>query len=156
MYLISWQIMCFGQKTQQQQNRKSNMKILAWTGNRIGTPCTPVGCVTSGPPSQLNVSIVFKQINCFNAMGRYCRLINKAEFAGHTFSTSSLLWRVIKCYPCQSVRAPEIWCPLNNFWKTASIQFKSGMLIYNIKTQIKFNLGYNPLIVDRVMGFFFF
>ena len=108
MYLISWQIMCFGQKTQQQQNRKSNMKILAWTGNRIGTPCTPVGCVTSGPPSQLNVSIVFKQINCFNAMGRYCRLINKAEFAGHTFSTSSLLWRVIKCYPWQSPVCPSV------------------------------------------------
>jgi len=130
-------------------------KSLPEPGIEPGTPCTPVGCVTSGPPSQLNVSIVFKQINCFNAMGRYCRLINKAEFAGHTFSTSSLLWRVIKCYPCPSVRAPEIWCPLNNFWKTASIQFKFGMLIYNIKTQIKFDLGYNPLIVDRVMGFFF-
>jgi len=30
-----------------------------------------------------------------------------------------------------SVRPSVIknWCPLNNFWKTASIQFKFGMLI---------------------------
>jgi len=70
-------------------------------------------------------------------------------------------WRGIKCYPCPCVRASvracvrpsviKIWCPLNNFWKTASIQFKF-MLIYNIKTQAKFDLGYNPLIFDRVMG----
>ena len=52
-----------------------------------------------------------------------------------------------------SVRASviKIWCPLNNFWKTASIQFKFGMLIYNIKTQVEFDLSYNPLIFDRVM-----
>ena len=75
-------------------------------------------------------------------------------------------WRGIKCYPCPcvhpSVRARvracvrpsviKIWWLLNNFWKTASIQFKFGMLIYNIKTQVKFDLGYNPLIFDRVMG----
>jgi len=30
--------------------------------------------------------------------------------------------------------------------------FKFGMLIYNIKTQVELNLGYNPLIFDRVMG----
>ena len=36
----------------------------------------------------------------------------------------------------------KIWCPLNNFWKTASIQFKFGMLIYNIETQVEFDLGY--------------
>jgi len=46
----------------------------------------------------------------------------------------------------------KIWCLLNNFWKTESIQFKFGMLIYNIKTQVKFDLEYNPLIFDRVMG----
>jgi len=46
----------------------------------------------------------------------------------------------------------KIWRPLNNFWKTASIQFKFGMLIYNIKTQVEFDLDYNPLIFDRVMG----
>jgi len=67
-------------------------------------------------------------------------------------------WRGIKCYPCLSVRSSvrasgiKIWCPLNNFWKTASIQFKFGMLIFYIKTQVEFNLGYNPLIFDRVMG----
>jgi len=50
-------------------------------------------------------------------------------------------WRGIKCYPCPYVcpSVIKIWCPLNNFWKTASIQFKFGMLIvYNIKTQVKF------------------
>jgi len=46
----------------------------------------------------------------------------------------------------------KIWCRLNNFKKTAWIQFKFGMLIYNIKTQVKFDLGYNPLIFDGVMG----
>ena len=46
----------------------------------------------------------------------------------------------------------KIWCPLNNFWKTASIQFKFDMLIYNIKTQVKSDLGYNPLIFYGVMG----
>ena len=53
-----------------------------------------------------------------------------------------------------SVRPSVIksWCPLNNFWKNAWIQFKFGMLIYNIKTQVKFDLGYNPLIVDGVIG----
>jgi len=65
-------------------------------------------------------------------------------------------WRGIKCYPCPwvraSVRLSEIWCPLNNFWKTASIQFKFGMLIYDIKTQVEFDLGYNLLILDGVMG----
>ena len=67
-------------------------------------------------------------------------------------------WRGIKCNPCLSVRPSvrlsviKIWCPLNNFLKTASIQFKFYMFIYNIKTQVKFDLGYNPLIFDRVMG----
>ena len=70
-------------------------------------------------------------------------------------------WRGIKCYPLSvpvSVRPSacpsviKIRCLLNNFWKTAWIQFKFGMLIYNIKTQVEFDLGYNPLIFDRVMG----
>jgi len=48
-------------------------------------------------------------------------------------------WRGIKCYPCPCVRACvrasvrpsviKIWCPLNNFWRTASIWFIFGMLI---------------------------
>jgi len=67
-------------------------------------------------------------------------------------------WRGIKCYPCPCVRLSvclsiiKIWCPLNNFWKTALIQFKFSMLIFNIKTQVMFDLGYNPLIFDGVMG----
>jgi len=28
------------------------------------------------------------------------------------------------------------------------------MLIYNIKTQVEFDLGYNPLIFDGVMGLY--
>jgi len=28
------------------------------------------------------------------------------------------------------------------------------MLIYNIKTQVEFDLGYNPLIFNGVMGLF--
>ena len=36
-------------------------------------------------------------------------------------------WRGIKCYPCPWVRPSvrpsviKIWCPLNNFWKTANL-----------------------------------
>jgi len=62
------------------------------------------------------------------------------------------------CYTCLCVRLSvrtsviKIWCPLKNFWKTASIQFNFGMLIYNIKTQVEVDLGYNPLTFDRVMG----
>jgi len=56
----------------------------------------------------------------------------------------SVWWSSIKCYVRPSVI--KIWCPLNNFWKTASIPFIFGMLIYNIKTQVEFDLGYNPLI----------
>ena len=44
------------------------------------------------------------------------------------------------------------WCPLNNFWKTASIPFIFGLLIYSIKTQVEFDLGYTPLIFDGVMS----
>jgi len=71
-------------------------------------------------------------------------------------------FRGIKCYPVSvraSVRACvrpsviKIWCPLNNFWKTSSIQFKFGMLIYNIKTQVEFDLGYNPLIFTELWAF---
>jgi len=67
-------------------------------------------------------------------------------------------WRGINCYPCPCVRASvrpsviKIWCPLNYFRKTVLIQFKFGMLINNIKTQVEFDLGYNSLIFDRVMG----
>jgi len=50
----------------------------------------------------------------------------------------------------------KIWCLLNNFWKTASIQFKFGMLTYNIKTQVKFDLGYNSLIFDGVFWWAFY
>jgi len=71
-------------------------------------------------------------------------------------------WRGIKCYPwpcvraCvrESVRPSEICCPLNNFWKTASIQFKFGMLIYNFKTQVEVNLGYNPLFFTELWVFY--
>jgi len=55
-------------------------------------------------------------------------------------------WRGNKCYPCPCVRpcvrlsVIKIWCPLNNFWKTASIPFIFGMLIYNITGRVRFGL----------------
>jgi len=58
----------------------------------------------------------------------------------------------VHAYVCPSVI--KIWCPLNNFWKTASIHFKFRMFIYNIKTQVEFHLCYNPLIFNGVMGFY--
>jgi len=58
----------------------------------------------------------------------------------------------VRASVCVRPSVIKIWCPLNNFWKTALIQFKFSMLIYNIKTQVKFDLGYNPLIFDGVMG----
>ena len=69
-------------------------------------------------------------------------------------------WKGIKCYPCPCVRTSvrpsviKIWCPLNNFWNTKSIQFKFGMLIFNIKTQVKFDLGYNPPIFTELWAFY--
>ena len=54
--------------------------------------------------------------------------------------------------PCVRPSVIKIWCPLNNFWKTASIKFKFGMLIYNIKTKVEFDLGYNPLILWQSYG----
>ena len=43
----------FGQKlkTQQQQNKKSNLKTLGRGGNWTGTSCPPKGSVTTAPPS---------------------------------------------------------------------------------------------------------
>jgi len=54
-------------KSQQQQNKKSNIKNSCWSrGFEPGTSCTQSGCVTTAPPSQLGVSIVVKLLNCFN------------------------------------------------------------------------------------------
>ena len=68
-------------------------------------------------------------------------------------------WRGIKCYPCSFVRPSErpseICCPLHNFWKTASIQFKFGMLIYNIKTQVKFDFCL-IILTTHTAGFKYF
>ena len=57
-------------------------------GMEPGTSCTPSGCVTTAPPSQLRVSIVVKLFNCFDAMGRN---VNKQSWicAVQTFSTNS-------------------------------------------------------------------
>jgi len=74
-YKIFLQMMFLGQKVKpQQQNTKSNIKMLARVGKEPGTSCTQGGCVTSGPPSQLKVSIVVRLFNSFNAMGR---IVNK-------------------------------------------------------------------------------
>ena len=53
----------------QQLNRKKHIKILARSGIEPGTSRTPVRCVTTGSPRQLNVSIVVKLFYCFNTMG---------------------------------------------------------------------------------------
>jgi len=42
-------------KTQQQQNKKSNIKPLSEPGIEPGTACTQIGCVTTAPPSQRKV-----------------------------------------------------------------------------------------------------
>jgi len=65
--------MCFWTKkvkTQQQQNKKSNIKTLAGAGDWTRDLLHQCGCVTTAPPSQLRVSIVVKPFNCFDAMGR--------------------------------------------------------------------------------------
>jgi len=48
-------------------------------------------------------------------------------------------WSGIKCYPCPCVHIRP---------------FIFGMLTYNIKTQVEFDLGYTPLIFDWVMGLY--
>ena len=67
---MSWQMMCFGKKvkTRQHQNKTSNIKNLPETEIEPRSR-TAVGCVTSGPPSQLKIRFVVKLFNCFNAFG---------------------------------------------------------------------------------------
>ena len=55
---------------QQQQNIKSNIKIIARTGFEPGTSCIQGECVTFRSPSQMEVQIVVKLFNCSNAMRR--------------------------------------------------------------------------------------
>jgi len=57
-------------KTQQKQNKKSNLNPLADPENEPGTSRTQSWCVTTAPPSQLRVTIVVKLFNCFDALGR--------------------------------------------------------------------------------------
>ena len=64
-------------------------------------------------------------------------------------------WSGIKCYPCPCVRAPVR--PSSKFGVRSITferlhRFNSNLVCwYNIKTQVEFDLGYNPLILDRVM-----
>jgi len=104
-----------------------------------------------GIPDHIFLSVIFSSIE----------LVKGSISSGQLFFKPPPFeewWRGIKCYPCPCVRSSvrpsviKIWCPLNNLWKTASIQIKFSMLKYIIKTQIKFHLGYNPLISDGVMG----
>jgi len=59
--------MCFwtnkSVKTQQQQNKTSNIKT---HDGALGTSCTQRGCLTTA----LHVSIVVKLFNCWDPMGR--------------------------------------------------------------------------------------
>jgi len=71
-------------KTQQQQNKKSNIKTLAWAGNWIRDLLHPKQMRNLCTPSQLRVTIVVKLFYCFDAMGRN---VNKQPFgsiAGNT------------------------------------------------------------------------
>ena len=65
------QIISFEEKSKNttKQNKKSNIKILARSGNRTWELSLPVGCIPTGPPSQLQVSIVVKLFYYFNATG---------------------------------------------------------------------------------------
>jgi len=64
-------IMCFWQKKSENATKhKIKQKSLPEPRIEPWTFCTLVGCVTSGPRSQLKVSIVVKLFNCFNAMVR--------------------------------------------------------------------------------------
>jgi len=94
--------------------------------------------------------VTFERLHWFNSYLACWYIISKHRSSSikvtiHWFLTE--LWAFIKTYH-------KNWCPFNNFWKTASIRFIFGMLIYNIKTQVKFDLGYNPLIFDGDMGLF--
>ena len=71
-------------KSQQQQNKKSNIKTLLEPGIESGNSGIQSGCVTSAPPIQLIETIVVKLFNCFDVIDR--NVNKKAEFAGHTFS----------------------------------------------------------------------
>jgi len=115
--------------------------------------------------SNQNLQIIFTDVlqilQHSQLVFNYLRWLNFDVWSYHIYcvfmpSPFEEWWRGIKCYPCPCVRAcvrlSEIWCPLNNLWKTASIQFKFGMLIYNINTQVKFDFGNNPLSFDGVMG----
>jgi len=58
-------------KTQQQQNKKSNIKTLARAGDWTQDLLHPKRMrYQVAPPSLLRVSIVVKLFNCFDAMGR--------------------------------------------------------------------------------------
>jgi len=50
-------------KTQQQQNKKSNIKPLLELGIEPERSCIQSGYVTTAPPSELRVSIVSKPFN---------------------------------------------------------------------------------------------
>ena len=69
-------------KTQQQQNKKSNIKNPgSWTRDLS----QPKRCVTSAPPSQLRVSIVVKLFNYFDAMDHNVNKQNRI-FGPHIFN----------------------------------------------------------------------
>jgi len=60
----------------------------------------------------------------------------------------------VRATVCES----EIWCLLNNFNKdnidSIQIWYADNCLTYsNIKTQVKFDLGYNPLFFMKLWAF---
>jgi len=71
---MAWQIMCFGQKAKprQRQNKKASKHKNHCQSQEIepGTFRTPAGCITSGPLSQLNISIEIMLFYYFSIMNR--------------------------------------------------------------------------------------
>jgi len=123
-------------------------------GGALGVPLSV--CASVRPWSKFGVrSITFERLHRFNS-NLVCWYIISNTGRVQFGLQSTNFWQSYGPFIKHSTYKTKYknWCPLNNFWKTASMQFKFSMLIYNIKTQVEFDLGYNPLIFDRVMGLF--
>jgi len=70
------------------QKVKTKIKTLAGPGIELDTSRTRIGYITSAPPNQRRVLIVFKLLTVSTQWVK--TQINRAEFAGQPFSTNSL------------------------------------------------------------------
>ena len=80
----------FLDKKKKQLQLQQKIKPLPKPGIEHGTSCTQSGRVSSVPPSQLRVTIVFKLFNCLDAIGRnvnkQTRICGPRIFNKFTFS----------------------------------------------------------------------